>query len=127
MQNDIASNRIYTTHVGSLPRPESLLELMRAKTGGQDFDEAALETELAVAVRAVVERQVSTGIDIVSDGEFSKPSYATYVAERLTGFDGEFSGHAARDLLDYRAFAQHLVEIGGVVPTAGGACCRGPV
>jgi 5-methyltetrahydropteroyltriglutamate--homocysteine methyltransferase len=78
-------------------------------------------------VRAVVERQVSTGIDIVSDGEFSKPSYATYVAERLTGFSGEFSGHAAQDLRDYRAFARHLVDIGGVVPTAGGACCRGPV
>jgi len=127
MQNDIVSNRIFTTHVGSLPRPESLLELLRAKTDGQDFDAAALETELADAVRAVVARQVGTGIDIVSDGEFSKPSYATYVTERLTGFDGEFSGHAAQDLRDYREFARHLVEIGGVVPTAGGSCCRGPV
>ena len=127
MQNDIVSNRICTTHVGSLPRPESLLELLRAKTDGQDFDVAALKTELADAVRAVVARQVGTGIDIVSDGEFSKPSYATYVTERLTGFDGEFSGHAAQDLRDYREFARHLVEIGGVVPTAGGSCCRGPV
>jgi 5-methyltetrahydropteroyltriglutamate--homocysteine methyltransferase len=127
MQNDIASNRICTTHVGSLPRPESLLELLRAKTDGKDFDAPTLEAELAEAVYTVVARQVDTGIDIISDGEFSKPSYATYVTERLTGFGGEFSGHAAQDLRDYRDFARHLINIGGVVPTAGGACCQGPV
>jgi 5-methyltetrahydropteroyltriglutamate--homocysteine methyltransferase len=127
MQNDIASNRICTTHVGSLPRPESLLELLRAKTDGKDFDTPTLEAELAEAVSTVVARQVDTGIDIISDGEFSKPSYATYVTERLTGFGGEFSGHAAQDLRDYRDFARHLINIGGVVPTAGGACCQGPV
>jgi 5-methyltetrahydropteroyltriglutamate--homocysteine methyltransferase len=57
----------------------------------------------------------------------SKPSYATYITERLTGFSGEFRGHAAQDLLDYRDFARRQVEIGAVVPNAGGACCRGAV
>ncbi len=127
MPNDIDTRRIRTTHVGSLPRPESLLSLLRARADGADVDADALATELRDGVREVVARQVQIGIDIVSDGEFSKPSYATYVTERLTGFAGEFSGHAAQDLRDYRAFARHLVAIGGVVPTAGGACCRGPV
>jgi len=127
MQNDIDSTRIQTTHVGSLPRPESLLALLRAKNDGSSFDVVALDTELTDAVRDVVARQVDVSIDFVSDGEFSKPSYATYITERLTGFGGKFSGHAAQDLRDYRDFARHLVQIGGVVPTAGGACCQGPV
>jgi len=127
MQNDIGSKRIRTTHVGSLPRPESLLALLRAKTDGLHFDAAALDAELTNAIHAVVARQVDMNIDFVSDGEFSKPSYATYITERLTGFGGEFAGHAAQDLRDYRDFARHLVQIGGVVPTAGGACCQGPV
>jgi 5-methyltetrahydropteroyltriglutamate--homocysteine methyltransferase len=121
------SDRIYTTHVGSLPRPESLLEIMRARAEGADYDPQGLAAELRAAVGSTVARQVKAGVDLVSDGEMSKPSYATYVAERLEGFGGEFRGHAARDLLDYREFARHLVEIGGVVPTAGGACCQGPV
>lgn len=120
-------NRIRTTHVGSLPRPDSLLELMRAKMAGAEYDAEALEEETRRAVAGVVARQVDVGIDIVSDGEMSKPSYATYVAERLTGFEGSFRGHAAQDLRDFPDFARHLVAIGAVVPHAGGACCRGPV
>ena len=118
---------IQTTHVGSLPRPESLLVLMQAKSNGEPVDETVLEHELRDAVIRVVQRQVDIGIDVVSDGEFSKPSYVTYVSERLDGFDGEFRGHAAQDLRDYRDLARHLVESGGVIPTANGACCRGPV
>lgn len=120
-------DRIYTTHVGSLPRPDRLLAQMRADQTAPEFDPAVLQTELRAGVGAVVARQVSAGLDVISDGEFSKPSYATYVAERLDGFSGEFRGHAARDLLDYRQFARHLVAIGSVVPTAGGAFCRGAV
>ncbi|MFQ5634274.1 MAG: cobalamin-independent methionine synthase II family protein [Gammaproteobacteria bacterium] len=120
-------NRIPTTHVGSLPRPAPLLELMREKVAGEEIDAKLLDRELGGAVTDVVARQVDAGIDFVSDGEMSKPSYATYVAERLTGFAGSFKGCAAGDLLDYRDFARHLVSIGAVVPDAGGACCRGPV
>jgi 5-methyltetrahydropteroyltriglutamate--homocysteine methyltransferase len=79
------------------------------------------------AVAEVVERQAATGIDLVSDGEFSKPSYATYVAERLTGFGGSWKGEVAGDLRDFKEYARHLVEIGGVVPRAGNSCCQGPV
>jgi 5-methyltetrahydropteroyltriglutamate--homocysteine methyltransferase len=121
------SQRILTTHVGSLPRPTELLALLQARADGQAVDESQLQRALARAVDETVARQVQAGIDLVSNGEMSKPSYATYVAERLTGFAGEFRGHAARDLLDYRDYAQHLVAIGGVVPKAGGSCCRGPV
>lgn len=119
--------RILTTHVGSLPRPDALLAAMRAKAQGGPFDSGQIRELTRQAVNDVVARQVAVGIDVVSDGEMSKPSYATYVSERLTGFAGEFHGHAARDLLDYRDYARHLVQIGGVVPKAGGACCRGPV
>ncbi len=120
-------SRIKTTHVGSLPRPDVLLALLRARDSGEAYDADVLEAELRAAVMEVVARQVEMGIDVVSDGEFSKPSYATYVTERLTGFDGEFRGHAAQDLRDYPDLARRLIEIGGVVPTAGGAFCRGPV
>lgn len=119
--------RILTTHVGSLPRPAPLLALMRAKNDDESYDARSLATELRRAVESAVVRQVEVGLDIVSDGEMSKPSYATYVTERLTGFEGSFKGHAAQDLRDYLEFAKHLIEIDAVVPHAGGACCRGPV
>jgi len=119
--------RILTTHVGSLPRPAELLALLQAQADGALPDPVGMEAAVGEAVRTVVARQVEAGIDLVSDGEMSKPSYATYVGERLTGFSGEFSGHAAQDLLDYRDYARHLVQVGGVVPKAGGSCCRGPV
>jgi 5-methyltetrahydropteroyltriglutamate--homocysteine methyltransferase len=119
-------DRIYTTHVGSLPRPENLMSLMHGHSGSK-ADDDALAVELGIAVRAVVHRQVAIGLDVISDGEMSKPGYATYVSERLDGFGGQFTGHSAQDLLDYPDFARHQVEIGAVVPDAGGACCQGPV
>jgi 5-methyltetrahydropteroyltriglutamate--homocysteine methyltransferase len=118
--------RIYTTHVGSLPRPEQLLGMMRSDTPAAPVNEGFAEV-LRDAVQATVERQVSTGLDIVSDGEMSKPDYASYVTDRLSGFEGQFEGHKAQDLREYRDLAQRLISIGAVVPKAGGACCRGPV
>jgi len=119
-------DRIFTTHVGSLPRPENLLSLMQSHSGSK-ADDDALAVELGIAVRAIVHRQVAIGLDVVSDGEMSKPSYATYVAERLEGFGGQFTGHSAQDMRDYQDFARRQVQIGAVVPNAGGACCQGPV
>jgi 5-methyltetrahydropteroyltriglutamate--homocysteine methyltransferase len=121
------SNRIYTTHVGSLPRPQRLLELMRKRARGENVVEQTLQTLLRESVRDVVARQAAAGIDYVSDGELSKPSYATYISERLSGFGREWKGSSAADLKAFPEFAQHLIEIGGVVPKAGGACCIGPV
>jgi 5-methyltetrahydropteroyltriglutamate--homocysteine methyltransferase len=120
-------DQILTTHVGSLPRPDSLLELMDPEPGEKPTDHGHLHKALGDAVEAMVARQAAIGISLISDGEMSKPSYATYITERLSGFSGEFRGHAAQDLLDFRAFARRQVEIGAVVPNAGGACCRGSV
>jgi 5-methyltetrahydropteroyltriglutamate--homocysteine methyltransferase len=83
----LSTDRILTTHVGSLPRPRSMLDLIAAREAGQALDEAAFEARSAEAVRAVVAQQVACGIDVVSDGEQSKPSYATYVKHRIAGID----------------------------------------
>jgi 5-methyltetrahydropteroyltriglutamate--homocysteine methyltransferase len=120
-------DRILTTHVGSLPRPESLLSIMHDQAEGRPYDPAALEAELARAVNEVVKRQVDLGIDLVSDGEFSKPSYATYVSDRLTGFGGTGKIMTPADLKEFRDFSAHLVKIGGIVPKGVGSCCQGPV
>ncbi|WP_218123232.1 cobalamin-independent methionine synthase II family protein [Sphingomonas sp. YR710] len=100
---------------------------MRAQAAGETIDPAGLAADLVKSVNDVVARQVSIGIDLVSDGEYSKPSYATYIVERLTGFGGESRGDAAADLRAFPEFAQQQVKIGAVVPRAGGACCQGPV
>ena len=121
------SERILTTHVGSLPRPESLLAIMHDQAEGRPFDPQALEAELARSVKEVVQRQVDLGIDLVSDGEFSKPSYATYVSDRLTGFGGTGKIMTPADLKEFRDFSAHLVKIGGIVPRGIGSCCQGPV
>ncbi|HZT08829.1 MAG TPA: cobalamin-independent methionine synthase II family protein [Chloroflexota bacterium] len=82
-----SDGRILTTHTGSLPRPDDLAQLVFAQEEGRDA--SGLEGRVAAAVSDVVQRQVSTGIDVVDDGEMSKPSYATYVKDRLSGFGGE--------------------------------------
>ncbi len=120
-------DRILTTHVGSLPRPEKLLAMMQDKAAGRPYDAAALEEELASSVIEIVRQQVEAGIDLVSDGELSKPSYATYVTDRLTGFAGENKMMIPADLREFREFSAHLVKIGGVVPSNTGSCCEGPV
>src|SRR5205085_7948459 len=81
-----SQDRILTTHVGSLPRPPELRELLVRKDGGEAYDKAALDRLTRQAVIDIVRRQAQTGIDIVNDGEMSKPGYSTYVADRLSGF-----------------------------------------
>src|SRR3974377_1259946 len=83
-----SQDRILTTHVGSLPRPPELKELLVRKDQGQTYDKDALERLTRQAVFDIVRRQAQTGIDIVNDGEMSKPGYSTYVADRLSGFAG---------------------------------------
>jgi 5-methyltetrahydropteroyltriglutamate--homocysteine methyltransferase len=80
-------SRILTTHVGSLPRPHDLLDMMKARLGGEAYDEAAYDARVRKAVLEAVARQVECGIDIVTDGEQSKPGFFTYVRERLSGFE----------------------------------------
>jgi 5-methyltetrahydropteroyltriglutamate--homocysteine methyltransferase len=83
------AGRILTTHTGSLPRPDDLIQIMWAKGDGIPVDADALSVRIASAVQEIVKRQVEAGVSIVNDGEMSKPSYATYVKDRLNGFGGE--------------------------------------
>src|SRR3982751_49911 len=80
-------DRIRTTHTGSLPRPVEILEAMHARFEGGLLDEAAYEAALAKHVAEIVRKQVEAGIDVVSDGECSKPSFRTYLADRIGGFE----------------------------------------
>src|SRR5919197_6144306 len=86
---DASQERILTTHAGSLPRPPDLAERMLEYSNGPVKDLPGLWEHVAQATRDVVQRQVDLGIDIVSDGEYGKASYAGYVKERLSGFGGE--------------------------------------
>src|SRR3989475_12136533 len=82
-----SGDRILTTHVGSLPRPKDLLDLMKAKVTGLAYEKGAYDERVKSAVAECVRKQVESGIDIVSDGEQSKPGFFTYVRERLEGFE----------------------------------------
>jgi len=84
----LSTDRILTTHVGSLPRPPDLLGLLEARETGQEFDQTAFEARLAIAIRDIVAKQVAAGIDSVCDGELGKISYTTYVRHRLSGIGG---------------------------------------
>src|ERR1700681_697663 len=81
----LSTDRILTTHVGSLPRPRAMLDLIAAREAGTPTGEAVFDAQSAEAVAAIVTQQVACGIDVVSDGEQSKPSYATYVKHRIDG------------------------------------------
>jgi 5-methyltetrahydropteroyltriglutamate--homocysteine methyltransferase len=81
------SDHIQTTHIGSLPRPHDLLDLLKAKYAGQAYDERALDAALTQAVADCVRKQVERGIEIVTDGEYSKPGFFTYIRERFDGFE----------------------------------------
>ncbi len=83
-----SNGRILTTHVGSLPRPDDLVEIMFAREDGIPIDESALQERVERAVGEAVARQVAAGVDIVNDGEWPKPSYATYIKDRLSGLGG---------------------------------------
>ncbi len=93
--------RFLTTHIGSLPRSEDLMELMFAREDGLPLVASAVDARVKQAVQDVVDRQVEAGLDIVNDGEMSKPSYATYIKDRLNGFGGTGNSFAFQDLEDF--------------------------
>jgi 5-methyltetrahydropteroyltriglutamate--homocysteine methyltransferase len=103
-----STERFLTTHTGSLPRPDDLVRAMFAKEEGVPVDPAALKARIRSAVAAVVEKQVEAGIDIVNDGEMSKPSYATYIKDRLHGFGGESRPLVYQDLVGFPEFARRV-------------------
>ena len=101
-------DRILTTHTGSLPRADDLIRTMFAKEEGVPVDPAALGARIRAAVADVVGKQVQAGIDVVSDGEMSKPSYATYVKDRLHGFGGASHPLEYQDLVDFPGMARRV-------------------
>ncbi len=126
-------DRIQTTHIGSLPRPHRLLDVMKAKYSGQTYDEAAFQQALRNAVAEVVRKQVDCGIDIVTDGEFSKPGFFTYVRERLDGFASRpdiklklFEQEVAAFPEYYAQYFKQAMMGGAIVPLAP-VVCVGPV
>jgi 5-methyltetrahydropteroyltriglutamate--homocysteine methyltransferase len=103
-----STERILTTHTGSLPRPDDLIRMMFAKEEGIPIDRAALADRIRSAVAETVAKQTEAGVDIVNDGEVSKPSYATYIKDRLTGFGGESVPLAYQDLVEFPAMGRRV-------------------
>ncbi|MGX7896246.1 cobalamin-independent methionine synthase II family protein [Tsuneonella sp. HG222] len=115
-----------TTHTGSLPRPEHLLDLMLAREGGDEVSSEAMNSAVEEATKFVVRRQVEAGITVVNDGEMSKPSYATYIKHRLSGFGGEAGQYAFQDLEEFPgAKAQVFGNKGRARRSA--PACTGPI
>jgi 5-methyltetrahydropteroyltriglutamate--homocysteine methyltransferase len=103
-----STERFLTTHTGSLPRPDDLVRMMYAKEEGVPVEPAALAARVRAAVAEVVKKQVDAGIDVVNDGEMSKPSYATYVKDRLAGFGGTGNTFVYQDLADFPNLARRV-------------------
>ena len=116
------SELIRTTHVGSLPRSQRAVDLIFARERGESFDRAVFESTMAEEVAATVERQVASGIDVVSDGETSKIGYATYVKDRYTGFGGDSPRNAPADLKQFPAYLERIARSGGT-PKISRPCC----
>ena len=103
-----STERFLTTHTGSLPRPDDLVRMMYAKEEGVPVEPEALAARVRAAVTDVVGQQVAAGIDVVNDGEMSKPSYATYVKDRLSGFGGSGNTFVYQDLTDFPNLARRV-------------------
>ena len=119
-------SKILTTHVGSLPRTQEVVDFIFAREKEQPYDQAAFDACMTSAVSETARRQVEAGVDIVSDGETSKISYATYVKDRYTGFDGDSPRNAPADLKQFPTFLQRLADDGGT-PTYARPMCVGEV
>jgi 5-methyltetrahydropteroyltriglutamate--homocysteine methyltransferase len=127
------TDRILTTHVGSLPRPKNLLDLMKARLAGEAYDRAAYDARVREAVATCVRRQAETGIDVVSDGEQSKPGFYTYMRERLDGFEPRPHTRANFFAAERAAFPEYYEQyfkqamLGGTIAPLKSLACVGPV
>jgi len=120
------ADRILTTHVGSLPRPKDVSDMLFAREAGQPVDDSTFRAAVSAAVHDVVAKQRAAGVDIPSDGEMSKISYATYISERLTGFSGDSERRIPADLLDVPNYMKRLAQSGGT-PGYKRPCCTGAI
>jgi 5-methyltetrahydropteroyltriglutamate--homocysteine methyltransferase len=108
----VSTDRILTTHVGSLPRSQAVTDVLFARERGDTPDARAAAAVITAAVAEVVRRQVAIGIDVVSDGEMSKISYATYIAQRFSGFAGDTPREPGQDLVEFPGLLTKLAERG---------------
>jgi 5-methyltetrahydropteroyltriglutamate--homocysteine methyltransferase len=122
-----STDRILTTHVGSLPRGQAVVDQLFAQDDGQGYDPARFDELMTKAVADVVAAQVAVGVDVVSDGEMSKISYATYIRHRLTGFEiGEMPRTVPADLDDFPDYKERLAKL-GATPKYHLPICRGEI
>jgi len=101
----LSTERVLTTHVGSLPRSQPVVDMLLQRESGQGYPRAEFERVMDTAVSEVVRRQRQVGIDVVSDGETAKIGYATYIKDRLSGFAGENASQGTSDPRDHRKFS----------------------
>jgi len=121
-----STERILATHVGSLPRPQDVVDCLFAQDRGEPLDAGRFEKVIRRAVDDVVRKQAEIGIDMLSDGEMSKISYATYIRHRLTGFEGDSPRPTPLDLEEFPEYRDRLVKAGHSA-TYKRPVCRGPV
>ena len=118
--------KILTSHVGSLPRTQDVVDFIFARENGESYNQVAFDNCMSSACNETVRRQVEAGVDIVSDGETSKISYATYVKDRYTGFSGDSPRNAPADLKQFPSFLERLANSGGT-PQYARPMCTGEV
>ena len=127
------TDHIQTTHIGSLPRPHDLLDLMKAKYSGKPYDQKAYDKLLTTSVANCVRKQAECGIEIVTDGEFSKPGFFTYIRERLTGFEDRPNQKLVLFQQEISAFPEYYAQyfkeamMGGTIVPIVPVVCTGPV
>jgi 5-methyltetrahydropteroyltriglutamate--homocysteine methyltransferase len=128
-----SSERILTTHVGSLPRPHDLLDMMKAKLSGATYDKATYDARVRSAVADCVRQQSECGLDVLTDGEMSKPGFFVYVNERLDGFEPRPGKGPALFKAEREAFPEYYEDyfkramLGGSVAPIVPMFCVGPV
>ncbi len=123
----MSANRILTTHVGSLPRPQNVVDLLFAQDRGEPYDPAVFDETMQRAVGDAVKLQAQSGVDVVSDGEMSKISYATYIRHRLTGFEpGDVPRATPQDLDDFPEYRDKIAAM-GATPKYLRPICKGPI
>ena len=121
-----STERILTTHVGSLPRPQDVVDLLFAQDRGEPVDQVLFDSTMKRGIADAIRKQEESGVDIVSDGETSKISYATYIRHRLTGFEGDSSRPTPQDLDDFPEYRDRLVAAGHSA-TYKRPVCKGPI
>jgi len=122
----LSTDRILTTHVGSLPRPQDVVDVLFAQDRGENYDPAQFDRVIRAGVLDALRHQVESGVDIVSDGEMGKISYATYIRHRLTGFEGDSPRPTPQDLEDFPGYRDQLVSAGASAKYQR-PVCKGPI